>query len=353
MGPQTAFSTMQDLKSTIEQLRLELQEAIHKSSSATELEQLRITFLGRNGRITELMSTMKELSVEDKKIYGPLLNELKKWSEQIYEQKKLALEQQSLTHELFKKQHFDVTAYKQNQIQGSLHLFTHIIQQLEDIFISMGYQIATGPEVVTDYYNFEALNIPAHHPARELQDTFWLTDPNYLLRTHTSSVQIQEMEKKSVPLAIFAPGRVYRNEATDATHDFQFMQGEGLFIDKNVSLSNLLATSKAFLRAFFEKNDLEIRARPGYFPFVEPGVEIDASCPFCKNGCSICKYTKWIELMGSGMVHPNVLKISGIDPAKYSGFAWGFGIERLAMVKYGITDIRLFRSGKIDFLKQF
>ena len=345
--------SMDALKTKIEQLRQEFKQKIEQATMPAELEQLRIAYLGRNGRITELMGGMKELSVEDKKIFGPMLNDLKKWSEEIYQHAKQKLEQQSLVLESHKKQHFDVSAYKQASVHGSLHLFTHIIEQLEDIFISMGYQIATGPEVVTDYYNFEALNIPAHHPARELQDTFWLTDPNYLLRTHTSTVQIQEMEKKSVPLAIFAPGRVFRNEATDATHDFQFMQGEGLFIDKNVSLSNLLATSKTFLRAFFEKKDLEIRARPGYFPFVEPGVEIDASCPFCKNGCSICKYTKWIELMGSGMVHPNVLKMSGINPEKYSGFAWGFGIERLAMVKYGITDIRLFRSGKIDFLKQF
>lgn len=344
---------MNTIQNNIEKLKIEFKKAIENAQSVADLEQVRIHYLGRNGQITALMSSVKELSTDEKKSIGPLLNALKQWSEEIYQQKKQALEQESLEQELHKKQHFDVTAYKHSDVQGSLHLFTHIIQQLEDIFISMGYQIATGPEVVTDYYNFEALNIPAHHPARELQDTFWLTDPNYLLRTHTSTVQIQEMEKKSVPLAIFAPGRVYRNEATDATHDFQFMQGEGLFIDKNVSLSNLLATSKTFLRAFFEKNDLEIRARPGYFPFVEPGVEIDASCPFCKTGCSICKYTRWIELMGSGMVHPNVLKMSGIDPEKYSGFAWGFGIERLAMVKYGITDIRLFRSGKIDFLKQF
>ena len=344
---------MNNLKTGIEQLRTELETRINQASSLADLEQIRITYLGRTGKVVELMAQLKSLSTEDKKIFGPLLNEFKKWAEEFYEAAKQKIEQQQLQHDLNKKQYFDVTAYKKSDVQGSLHIFTRIIQQLEDIFISMGYEIATGPEVVTDYYNFEALNIPAHHPARELQDTFWLTNPNYLLRTHTSTVQIQAMENKSVPFAVFAPGRVYRNEATDATHDFMFMQGEGLFIDKDVSVSHLLATAKAFLRAFFEKDDLEIRARPGYFPFVEPGIEIDASCPFCKTGCSICKYTRWIELMGSGMVHPNVLRMSGIDPEIYSGFAWGFGIERLAMVKYGITDIRLFRSGKIDFLKQF
>lgn len=344
---------MHDLKMLIEQLRTNFKAEIKNIQTIAALEQFRVKYLGRNGSLSAAMAQLKELSVEEKKVIAPLLNELKKWMEQEYENLKSKLEKQSLQIALLKKQHFDVTAYHPSKTEGSLHLFTHIIQQLEDIFLTMGYEIVSGPEVVTDYYNFEALNIPAHHPARELQDTFWLTNPEYLLRTHTSSVQIKTMEEKSVPLAIFAPGRVYRNEATDATHDFMFMQGEGLFIDKNVSVANLLATAKVFLRAFFEKDDLDIRARPGYFPFVEPGIEIDASCPFCKNGCPICKHTGWIELMGAGMVHPNVLKMSGIDPELYSGFAWGFGIERLAMVKYGIIDIRLFRSGTIDFLKQF
>ena len=344
---------MHALKSEIERIQKELQKAISQAQSIADLEQIRITYLGRQGHIATFMAQLKELNADDKKTFGPLLNELKKSAEELYEQSKNMLQQQQLHGELLKKKHFDVTAYKKSEAEGSLHIFTKMIEQLENIFISMGYEIATGPEVVTDYYNFQALNIPANHPARELQDTFWLTNPNHLLRTHTSSVQILSMETKSVPLAVFAPGRVYRNEATDATHDFMFMQGEGLFIDKNVSMANLLATAKAFLRAFFEKEDLEIRARPGYFPFVEPGIEIDASCPFCKTGCSICKYTRWIELMGAGMVHPNVLRTSGIDSEIYSGFAWGFGLERLSMVKYGINDIRLFRSGKVDFLKQF
>ena len=344
---------MSHFKTTLDQLKLELEKQISQAHTAADLERIRIAYLGRSGQIAQLIDQFKTFTTDEKKAFGPLLNELKRWAEEIYEQAKQKIEQQAFEREGHKKQYFDVTAYKHTSFDGSLHIFTHIIEQLQDIFTTMGYEIATGPEVVTDYYNFEALNIPAHHPARELQDTFWLTNPHYLLRTHTSTVQIQSMETKSVPLAVFAPGRVYRNEATDATHDFMFMQGEGLFIDKNVSLANLLATSKTFLRAFFEKNDLQIRARPGYFPFVEPGVEIDASCPFCKKGCSICKDTTWIELMGSGMVHPNVLKTSGINPDIYSGFAWGFGIERLAMVKYGINDIRLFRSGKIDFLKQF
>jgi phenylalanyl-tRNA synthetase alpha chain len=344
---------MHVLKSEIERLQSELKKALSQAQSMADLEQIRIAYLGRHGHIATIMAQLKDLSADDKKTFGPLLNELKKTAEELYEQSKNSLQQQQLQGALLKQKYFDVTAYKKSEVQGSLHIFTQIIEQLENIFISMGYEIASGPEVVTDYYNFQALNIPANHPARELQDTFWLTNPNHLLRTHTSTVQVLAMETKSVPLAVFAPGRVYRNEATDATHDFMFMQGEGLFIDKNVSMANLLATAKAFLRAFFEKDDLDIRVRPGYFPFVEPGIEIDASCPFCKTGCSVCKYTRWIEVMPGGMVHPNVLRTSGIDPEIYSGFAWGFGIERLAMVKYGITDIRLFRSGKVDFLKQF
>lgn len=344
---------MQNLKLQISQQKTDFEAALAQANNAAELEQARINFLGRNGTIIALVGHIRTLSAEQKKEFGPLLNELKKWAEERFEQAKKDIDAKMLKAELSKKQNFDVTAYKRCDVQGSLHIFTHVIQQLEDIFISMGYESATGPEVVNDYYNFGALNIPAHHPARELQDTFWLTNPEYLLRTHTSTVQIQTMETKSAPLAVFSIGRVYRNEATDATHDFMFMQCEGLFIDKNISLSHLLATAQTLLRAVFEKEDLKIRVRPGYFPFVEPGIEIDASCPFCKSGCSICKYTTWIELMPGGMVHPNVLKMSGINPDIYSGFAWGFGLDRLAMIKYGITDIRLFRSGKIDFLKQF
>jgi len=210
-----------------------------------------------------------------------------------------------------------------------------------------------GPEVETSHYNFEALNIPADHPARDMQDTFWLTLPGRLLRTQTSNVEIRTMEQQKPPFAIVSPGRVYRNEATDASHDFMFTQLECLVVDKHVSLSNLLGTVQLFLQRVFGREDLKIRARPGYFPFVEPGVEIDASCLFCTHGCSICKKTTWIELLGSGLTHPNVLRACNLDPEEYTGFAFGMGIERLAMLKYGITDIRLFHSGSLAFLKQF
>ena len=344
---------MENLKARIKTVSTEFSSALAKVATEKELEEVRINFLGRSGQIAQLMSALKTLSVEEKRELGPLLNELKKNSEQQFNEKKEALGQEILQAATTKKQYFDVTASHYSPLRSSLHVYTHIIEQLQNIFISMGYYVADGPEVETDYYNFEALNIPADHPARDMHDTFWLNIPNMLMRTHTSPVQIHSMETQSPPLAIFAPGRCYRNEATDASHDFMFMQGEGLVVDKDISMGHLLATAKTFLQALFEKKDLEIRVRPGFFPFVEPGVEIDASCPFCKNGCSICKKTRWIELLGAGLVHPNVLEYGGIDPEIYSGFAFGFGLERLAMIKYGINDIRLFRGNKSHFLDQF
>ena len=299
------------------------------------------------------MEQLKQLPVDKKRVAGPLLQALKKETEQAYDTKKKQMAHRSMQHATDKQKLFDVTAYRHTQPEGSLHLYTRIIEQLEDLFTSMGYTVIDGPEVETSYYNFEALNIPADHPARDAHDTFWLNLPGKLMRTHTSTVQTHAMESMRPPIAVFAPGRCYRNEATDATHDFLFTQAEGLLIDKNISLANLLDTARTFLQTIFEKKDLNIRVRPGYFPFVEPGVEIDASCPFCTSGCSICKKTTWIELLGAGLVHPNVLRCSGIDPDKYSGFAFGFGIERISMIKYGINDIRLFHSNTIPFLKQF
>ena len=344
---------MHELELQISRISQEFTQALLAATTPAQLEEVRVLFLGRNGHITHLMSALKELSPEDKRIFGPQLQQLKRNAEEQVEDKKKQLEHELAQSELLKQRNFDVTAYRPTALKGSLHIYTHIIEKLEDIFISMGFQVVSGPEVETEFYNFDALNIPADHPARDLQDTFWLTNPGLLLRTHTSSVQIRIMEKSTPPIAIFAPGRVYRNEATDATHDFMFYQGEALLIDKNISVANLLATAQSFLQQFFEQKDLKIRVRPGYFPFVEPGLEIDASCPFCTTGCSVCKYSTWIELLGSGLVHPHVLRSCNIDPEIYSGFAFGFGIDRLAMVKYGITDIRLFRSGSIDFLNQF
>lgn len=347
-------STMTNLKDQIHTIQKQFIDTLENVSNENELETLRVTFLGRNGHIAALMDQLKLLPIEGKKEVGPLLNGLRQLAEQSFNAKKQSLIDQKDLQEKLKQQHFDVTAYRHTTLPGNTHIYTKVLEQFENIFISMGYEIADGPEVETDYYNFQALNIASDHPARDMHDTFWLTIPNLLLRTHTSTTQVHAMETKKLPLAIFAPGRTYRNEATDASHEFMFTQGEGLVIDKNISLANLLASAQAFLQAFFEKEDLKIRVRPGYFPFVEPGVEIDASCPFCAGvGCSPCKKTGWIELLGAGLVHPNVLKCSGIDPNVYSGFAFGFGLERLAMIKYGINDIRLFHSSKIHFLDQF
>lgn len=345
---------MIDLKDTCNTVKQQFIAALEAATSHAQLEAVRIAFLGRNGHIIQLMDMLKTLSLEEKKEFGPLLNQLRRFAEETFNEKKQALSENAERQEALKKQYFDVTAYRYSPLKGNTHIYTKVQEQFENIFIAMGYEIVDGPEVETDYYNFQALNIPADHPARDMHDTFWLTIPNLLLRTHTSTTQVHAMETKKLPLAIFAPGRTYRNEATDASHEFMFTQGEGLVIDKNISLANLLASAQAFLQKFFEKDDLKIRVRPGYFPFVEPGVEIDASCPFCAGaGCSPCKKTGWIELLGAGLVHPNVLRCSGIDPEVYSGFAFGFGLERLAMIKYGINDIRLFHSSKIQFLDQF
>lgn len=341
------------MKNELLAIQNSFQEALEKAGSINDTEALRVATLGRNGSVTQLMKKLGTLSLEEKRELGPLFNEVKTTIGRKLLEKETALKTELEQKEYQKLKSFDVTLYRNTPYKGSLHIYSHVVQELEDIFISMGYAIADGPEVETDFYNFEALNIPKDHPARDMQDTFWLNIPGLLLRTQTSSVQIRTMETEQPPIAIFAPGRVFRNEATDATHEFMFMQGECLFVDKNVSLGNLLATAQAFLQAFFNKKDLQIRVRPGFFPFVEPGIEIDASCPFCTNGCSLCKHTGWIELLGSGLVHPNVLRASGIDPTIYSGFAFGFGIDRLAMIKYGINDIRLLRSTKPDLLNQF
>lgn len=344
---------MKDIKAHISALQHELKTSLDKATTTEQLEQVRIAFLSRKGSIPSLMATLKSLPLEEKKVCGPLLNSLKKNAEQAYEKRAKDIASGAAGSSAQRAQHFDVTAYNAQTLPPHLHVYTHVVQELEDVFISMGYDIADGPEVDSDYYNFEALNIPADHPARDMHDTFWLDVPGMLLRTHTSSVQARAMEKQQLPMAVFAPGRVYRNEDVDASHSFVFMQAEGILIDKNVSMGNLLATAQTFLQRLFGTKDLKIRVRPGYFPFVEPGVEIDASCPFCTNGCSTCKKTGWIELLGAGLVHPNVLQCSGIDPEVYSGFAFGIGIERLAMIKHGINDIRLFRSNKVSFLDQF
>lgn len=340
------------MNDTIKKIQQDFNNDLINVTTQQELEVVRVKYLGRQGILAELMTELKNLSADDKKVFGPLCNQLKVEFQNLHQQTFDILYQKEQDALAAKAAAFDVTISKPNQQRGSLHPYTYITQEIEDIFISMGFAVADGPELETDYHNFGALNIPADHPARAESDTFWLPDMQRLLRTHTSTVQICTMEKQTPPIAIICPGRALRNEATDASHDFMFMQIEGMLIDKDISIANLLATLKEFLDKLFGKS-MKLRVRPGFFPFVEPGLEIDASCPFCTQGCSTCKGTGWIELLGAGLIHPRVLEQSGIDPKIYSGFAFGSGLTRLAMLKYHITDIRLIHSGKIEFLKQF
>jgi phenylalanyl-tRNA synthetase alpha chain len=345
---------MHTLLATVHHIYDEFSASLEAIDSLDALEKIRIDFLGRSGKIVAVTKQLKDLSLQEKRIIGPELNTIKEKIEHAFDAKKTAILQKNVHIAHSKAHYFDVTTSIYNPLRGSLHVYTTITKQLQDIFISMGYEIVDGPEIETDFYNFGALNIPADHPARDMQDTFWLAQfPQMLLRTHTSSVQVRAMQNKRPPFALFATGRVYRNEATDASHDFMFHQGEFLLVDKNVSMSNLLATTQVVLQKILEKNEITMRVRPGYFPFVEPGVEIDASCPFCKHGCAACKRTGWIELLGAGLIHPNVLKNASIDSKEYSGFACGFGITRIVMLKYGITDVRLLHSDKTAFLDQF
>lgn len=344
---------MKIIEDSLQSVSQEFHKALEQVADDQALEQVRLVFLSRNGKVAHLMNLLKDLSSEDKRVYGPQLNALKQQVTEAFTAKQEHLAALKYAQEQERKKYFDVTAYTPDQLKGSLHPYTLMIEQIEDIVTTMGFEVVDSPEVDNDFYNFEALNIPQDHPARDMHDTFWLDVPSLLLRTHTSNGEIHALKTRKLPVAIIIPGRCYRHEATDASHDFMFMQCEGLLVDKNISMANLFATIRAFLTALFEKKDLTIRMRPSYFPFVEPGVEVDMSCPFCTAGCSTCKHSRWIEICGAGLTHPNVLRACGIDPEVYSGFAFGFGLTRLVMLKYGINDIRLLHDGKIDFLKQF
>jgi len=303
--------------------------------------------------VTALFKTIKELSLDEKKEVVPLLNALKTSIEDELKAAKQRLVEQKAQAAQLRQKHFDVTAEKTDVLKGHRHIYTQFMEEIEDIFMSMGYDVLDGPYIETDHYNFTALNIPHDHPARDMYDTFWLNKKNMLLRTHTSPVQVRTMEQQAPPIAAVVPGCTFRHEAVDATHDTMFAQCEGFVVAKDITLSHLFATAQTFLKALFKTDTLDIRIRPGFFPFVEPGVEIDMRCPFCAAGCSVCKKSTWLEIFPGGMIHPNVLKAGGIDPTKYSGFAFGFGLTRLAMLKYKIDDIRLLLSGKVKFLEQF
>jgi phenylalanyl-tRNA synthetase alpha chain len=324
--------------------------AVQGSDDINQLEQLRVQYLGKKGELTLLMQTLGTLSAEERPKAGALINAAKNAVQDALNARKALLEE-ALLAERLAAERIDVTLPGRGQASGGLHPVTRTLERVEQFFTHIGYRVAEGPEVEDDYHNFEALNIPGHHPARAMHDTFYF-DARMLLRTHTSPVQVRTMESQQPPIRIVCPGRVYRCDS-DITHSPMFHQVEGLLIDEGISFADLKGTIEEFLRVFFEK-PLGVRFRPSFFPFTEPSAEVDMQCVMCSGkGCRVCKQTGWLEVMGCGMVHPNVLRMSGIDPEKYSGFAFGMGVERLAMLRYGVNDLRLFFDNDLRFLAQF
>ncbi len=325
-------------------------QSINSAESLAGLDEIRVEFLGKKGKITGLLKGLGKLPGEERPKAGAVINEAKEKLQALISERKLSLENKALDARMAEER-IDVTLPGRNSSVGGLHPVTRTLQRIEDFFVRAGYAVATGPEIEDDYHNFEALNIPAHHPARAMHDTFYI-DENTVLRTHTSPVQIRTMEQQAPPIRVICPGRVYRCDS-DLTHTPMFHQVEGLVVDKDISFADLKGTVDQFLKAFFE-TDLPVRFRPSYFPFTEPSAEMDIKCTNCAgDGCRICSRTGWIEVGGCGMVHPNVFKSCGVDTEQYTGFAFGMGVERLAMLRYGVTDLRMFFENDIRFLKQF
>ncbi|MBV9307179.1 MAG: phenylalanine--tRNA ligase subunit alpha [Acidobacteriaceae bacterium] len=341
--------TMLDGK--LEELRRATLAAFAAAISVEELEEARVEALGRKGTLASISKEFGKLSSEERARVGKLLNSVKQDLESEYEDKKRRFEQADLAERLG-KEWIDVTLPASGIRPGSLHPITQLQQEIEDLFTSLGFAVLYGPEVETEEYNFDALNIPATHPARDMQDTFWLSG-GQLLRTHTSPVQVRGMRTLGPPLRMIAPGRVFRNEEVDASHEHTFYQVEGMMVDRDVSVANLTYFMKTLLSSIF-KREVTVRLRPGYFPFVEPGFELDIRCLICNGeGCAVCKHSGWVELLPCGLVHPNVLRMSSIDPEEWGGFAFGLGLTRLAMMRYGIDDIRQLQGGDLRFLTQF
>ena len=336
----------------VNKIILKAKEDLAKDLTLEEIVQLKNNYLSKKGELSSLMSEMRNLTNEERKELGTKINETKATLEKLFFDKLELAQEKKLNEELLKDK-IDLTLPGTNYLSGYQNPFYKVIKEIEDIFIGMGYSIEDGPEVDKDHYVFELLNIPKDHPARDMQDTLYIDDET-LLRSHTSSIQAHVMEKANgQPIKIICPGKTYRRDDDDMTHSHQFAQVEGLVIDKNINLGNLKSTLELFAKKMFSK-DTKVRFRSSYFPFTEPSVEVDVSCFNCKGkGCPICKNSGWIEILGAGMVHPNVLKMSGYDPEVYSGFAFGIGIERVAMLRYGINDIRKFYQNDLRFLRQF
>ncbi|WP_154989659.1 phenylalanine--tRNA ligase subunit alpha [Priestia megaterium] len=341
------------MKERLQELQQEAIAKVEAASALKELNDVRVAYLGKKGPITEVLRGMGKLSAEERPVMGALANEVREAIASKIEEKQTALEAAEVERKLASET-IDVTLPGRPVKAGTHHPLTSVVEEVEDLFLGMGYEVAEGPEVEQDYYNFEALNLPKGHPARDMQDTFYITEET-LLRTHTSTVQARVMNKNEGkgPVKIICPGKVYRRDDDDATHSHQFMQIEGLVVDENIRMSDLKGTLEVFVKKMFGV-DREIRLRPSFFPFTEPSVEVDVSCAKCGGkGCNVCKQTGWIEILGAGMVHPNVLEMAGYDSTKYRGFAFGIGVERIAMLKHGVDDIRHFYTNDVRFLDQF
>jgi len=324
---------------------------IEAADNLDALDLVRVGYLGKKGELTSLLKTLGSLPADERKSAGQDINRAKQDVQQAIEARKAALQSEALEAKLASER-IDVTLPGRGQSAGGLHPVTRTMERIDALFSQLGFAIEQGPEIEDDYHNFEALNIPAHHPARAMHDTFYF-DAQTLLRTHTSPVQVRHMETDRPPLRIIAPGRVYRCDS-DLTHTPMFHQVEGLLVDRNVSFSDLMGTLADFLRHFFEDENLQTRFRPSYFPFTEPSSEVDIQCVMCGgDGCRVCGHTGWIEILGCGMVHPNVFKAVGIDNEEFTGYAFGMGVERLAMLRYGVNDLRLFFDNDLKFLQQF
>ncbi|HVT92549.1 MAG TPA: phenylalanine--tRNA ligase subunit alpha [Bryobacteraceae bacterium] len=339
------------LAERISELCAESLGRIRGAADAAELENVRVEVLGRKGSLAQFSKEFGKLTPAERSEAGKALNAAKQELEEALRVRSESFAGDALAKKL-DSEWLDLTLPAPGIRPGSLHPVTQIQMEIEDLFVSLGFSVLDGPEVETEYHNFDALNIPPHHPARDMQDTFWL-EGGRLLRTHTSPVQIRGMERLGPPLRMIAPGRVFRNEEVDASHEHTFYQLEGMMIDREVSVAHLLYFMKTLLSEIFHR-EVTVRLRPGYFPFVEPGFELDIQCLICGGpGCPVCKQSGWVELLPCGLVHPNVLRMSGIDPEKWNGFAFGLGLTRLAMMRYGIDDIRLLQSGDLRFLSQF
>ena len=338
------------MEENIEKLGQKIKEKIDSIKSMTDAETVRVEALGKKGEVIEILKNLKNVEESKRKEVGEKANKLRVEIEELIEKKKEELKELEYEAKIDNAEKIDLTVPVDDKV-GSLHPITIVSKELEDIFTGMGFTVEDGNEVETEYNNFEAVNVPKYHPARDMQDTFWLENGE-VLKTQTSAAQNKIMKKYGAPLKAIFPGRCFRNEALDASHENTFFQMEGMMIDKNVSISNLIYFMKTLLSEVFKK-EVEVRLRPGFFPFVEPGFELDIKCPYCGGvGCKVCKYGSWIELCPCGMIHPRVLEMGGIDPEEYSGFAFGLGLSRLAMMKYNINDLRALNSCDLRILKQ-